>query len=58
MFVCLYVSMYVSMVCLSVTGLELKYTGLHIVYMPLMIEVEKSEDRRRRQNKYRDIEDS
>ena len=58
MYVCMFVCMYVSMVCLSVTGLGLKYTGLHIVYVPLMIEFEKSEDRRRCQNKYRDIEDS
>ena len=31
--VCMYVCMYVCMfVCLSITGLQLKYTGLCIVY--------------------------
>ena len=52
-------------VCLSVTGLQLKYTDLRIVYvpfchMPLMMqsrdgyfEVEDLEDRIRRQNKFR-----
>ena len=56
-------------VCLSVMGLRLKYMGLRIVYIPfchvpLMMqsrdghfEVEDSEDRSRRQNKSRDMED-
>ena len=38
-------------VCMSVTGLRLKYTGLRILYVPLWhtmeIEVEESENRRR-----------
>ena len=41
MYVCMYV-------CLSVTGLRLKYTGLHIVYVPLrhvpLMMIEDSED--------------
>ena len=56
-------------VCLSVTGLRLKYTGLRIVYVPLWhmplmmqsrameLEVKDSEDRSRRQNESRDMED-
>ena len=54
-------------VCLSVTGLRLKYMGLCIVYIPfgmcpscdgMEIEVEDSKDRRRRQNESRCMEDS
>ena len=56
-------------VCLSITGLQLKYTGLCIVYVLLArairmpsrngveIKVEDSEDRRRRQNESRCLED-
>ena len=56
-------------VCLSITGLRLKYTGLCIVYVPFstcrsgchcvmtVIEVEDSEDRRQRQNESRCMED-
>ena len=59
-------------VCLSVKGLQLKYTGLCIVYVLFgtcrsgchhamahgtEIEVEDSEDRRRRQNESRCMED-
>ena len=54
-------------VCLSVMGLGLKYTGLCIVYIPFGTaaqdaitqwhEVEDSEDRRRRQNESRCMED-
>ena len=68
--VCMYACMYV---CLFVTGLRLKYTGLCIVYVPfgtcrsgchramahgVEIEVEDSEDIRRRQNESRYMEDS
>ena len=65
----MHVSMYVYMyVCLSVTGLRLKYTGLRIVYVrtslartardsiAMEVEVEYS-DRRRRQNESRCMED-
>ena len=56
-------------VCMSITGLQLKYTGLRIVYVPLWhvplmiqtcameLEVKDSEDRSRRQNESRDMED-
>ena len=49
-------------VCMSITGLRLKYTGLCILYIPFgtcrsgchrVLEVEDSEDRRRRQNESR-----
>ena len=53
----------VVFVCLSVTGLRLKYTGLHIVYVfcstcPLfftlaLVMEDSSEDRRRRQARER-----
>ena len=64
--VCMYV-------CMFVTGLRLKYTGLCIVYVPfgtccsgchramvhgVEIEVQDSEDIRRRQNESRYMEDS
>ena len=55
-------------VCLSVTGLRLKYMGSRIVYVPLWhvtfmmqlhtMEVENSEDRSRHQNESRDMEDN
>ena len=52
-------------VCLSVTGLRLKYTSLGIVYLPaahnaiaMEIKVEDLEDRRRCQNGSRCMEDS
>ena len=58
-------------VCLSVTGLQLKYTGLCIVYIPfgtrsgchramvhgMEIKVDDLENRRRRQNESRCMED-
>ena len=56
-------------VCLSVTGLRLKYTGSRIVYVPLChvtlmmqsrameLEVKDSEDRSRHQKESRDMED-
>ena len=55
-------------VCLSVTSLRFKYTGLCIVYIPfgmccsgchrsMEIKVEDSEDRRRHQNESRCMED-
>ena len=64
MYVCMYA-------CMSVMGLQLKYTGLHIVYIPLWhvplkmpscdggmaIEDEDLEDRRRRQNESRCMEE-
>ena len=58
----------VVLVCMSITGLRLKYTGLCIVYVLLAhathdaivmeIEVENLEDRRRCQNESRDMKDS
>ena len=51
-------------VCLSVTGLQLKYTSLGIAYLPaahnaiaMEIEVGDLEDRRRRQKESRCMED-
>ena len=63
---CLYVCMYAFMyVCPSVTGLRLKYTGLCIVYVPFGTcrsgwhgdQGRYSEDRRRRKNESRCMED-
>ena len=62
----MYVYMYVCMyVCLSVTGLRLKYTVLCIVYVSLARAAQDaiardsmdSEDRRRRHNESRCMED-
>ena len=56
--VCVYVCMYV---CMSATGLRLKCTDLHIVYVPywhvplimnaIAMDVKDQEDRRRQQDK-------
>ena len=74
MYVCMYVCMYVLVhvlvcmyVCMSVTGLRLKYMGLRIVYVPfwlraaqdaIAMEAKDSEDKRRRRNESRCMEDS